>query len=562
MKAERSALDPRKKKTEIPNRKLVWLSVNCSYSHSSLALPLLHAASVGIGGWEWSVLETTLEADRAETALELAARKPDLVCATLYLFNRDAVMEILERLHALMPECRIAVGGPECLGEGAQEILDCCPFVGTVFRGEGEEVFPEFLRTFSSGERRRQIVPEQETAIFHAWATAPSPVGDPFFRMDKPFVQLETSRGCPMNCCYCTSCGTTLRFRPPDAVRRDLEALRNRGGTEVRLLDRTFNFPEDRGVELLRLFRNEFPEIRFHLEIHPRLLGEAMRRELLAANPGQLHIEVGIQSLNARVQRAIGRSASPGEALEALRFLCRCSNFETHADLLAGLPEQSADSLFRDVADLLDAGPAEIQLEVLKVLPGTPLRSRAKELGIVFSPQPPYDVMRTESMSGAEILRFRLLSRLLDLTYNHPALHPVLRAARKESPEFLSGLLDFFLRNGLDLKRLFDLKRRFLLLADFFDGKNFDTIRTELALQWILAGYPPGTGPGMAAEKTSGIPENARLLSGSPASERERETRFLLLRRAGDTVYFALNRKYAFNRPAAVWLVRNGECGK
>ena len=135
MKAERSALDPRKKKTEIPNRKLVWLSVNCSYSHSSLALPLLHAASVGIGGWEWSVLETTLEADRAETALELAARKPDLVCATLYLFNRDAVMEILERLHALMPECRIAVGGPECLGEGAREILDCCPFVGTVFRG-------------------------------------------------------------------------------------------------------------------------------------------------------------------------------------------------------------------------------------------------------------------------------------------------------------------------------------------------------------------------------------------------------------------------------------------
>ena len=533
-------------------RRLVWLSVNCSYSHSSLPLPLLHTACAGTEGWEWSVLETTVEADSASAALDLAGRNPDLLCATLYLFNRKAVIEILERVHALRPECHIAVGGPECLGEGAEEVLKRHPFIRTVFRGEGEGVFPDFLTHFASAPVR-SVIPPDGNAVFEQWETLPPPAEDPFFRVDKPFVQMETSRGCPMGCCYCTSCRTKVRWKTLEAVRRELTLLRERGVSEIRLLDRTFNFPADRGTELLRIFRTEFPDLRFHLEIHPRFLEDSLRQELRAARPGQLHIEAGIQSLSENVQKAIGREGRPEEALDGLRFLCGCPNFETHADLLAGLPEQTAESLFLDVEALMDAGPAEIQLEILKVLPGTPLRARAGALGIVPAFGVPYDVMRTETMSGKEILRIRLLSRLLDLTYNHSALHTVIRTARKEVPEFLPGLLDFFLRNGLDLKRLFDLKKRFLILSEFFAQNRFEETRMELAFQWLLAGCPLDSGPGSAAEKSDGIPENALLLSGNPAAREERDTKFRLLRRTRDTLYFAFNRRYAFNRPAAVW---------
>ncbi len=533
-------------------KRLVWLSVNSSYSHSSLALPLLHAASADVAGWDWDALETTAEADCAEIASELAERNADLLCATLYLFNRNVVLEILERFHALMPECRVAVGGPECLGEGAEEILKNYPFIGLAFRGEGEGVFPAFLARFDLYPVRA-VIPAEGSAVFEEWESASPPVGDPFFRVDKPFVQMETSRGCPMGCIYCTSCHTKVRCKSPDSVRKELTMLRGRGVSEIRLLDRTFNFPPKRGAELLRIFRTEFPDLRFHLEIHPGFLDGELRQELLSALPGRLHIEAGIQCLGGNVQEAIGRGGEPEEALEGLRFLCGCPNFETHADLLAGLPEQTSESIFRDVASLMAAGPAEIQLEVLKVLPGTPLRARAEALGIVYAPRTPYDVMRTAAMSGKEILRIRLLSRLLDLTYNHSALHPVICSAREEDPEFLPALLEFFLRNGLELKRLFDLKKRFLMLSEFFSAKNFQKTRIDLAFQWILAGYPPGSGPGKAAEKTDAVPENAVLLFGESAARKERDTKFWLLRRTQDTVYLAFNRKYAFNRPAAVW---------
>lgn len=537
-------------------KRLVWLSVNCSYSHSSLALPLLHAACRGVSGWRWEALETTIEDDPASVAAELAARSGDLVCATLYLFNRRFVLEILGRFHALSPAVPIAVGGPECLGGGADALLSQYPFIRTVFRGEGEEEFPRFLSSFSA-DGKREIVPEGGSGVFLNWASSAAPVSDEFFRTDKPFVQMETSRGCPMGCLYCTSCRTELRFRSLKAVEEELELLRERGVREIRLLDRTFNFPAERGASLLRLFRTRFPSIRFHLEVHPQFLNDELRRELSAALPGQLHIEAGIQTLNESVQRAVGRCSRTEDALSGLRFLCSSPAFETHADLLAGLPEQTLDMLYEDVSGLMAAGPAEIQLEVLKVLPGTPLRARSRELGLVYSPETPYDVMRTDWMSAGEILHARLISRLLDLTYNHPALHPVIRAAHRRVPGLIRKLLAAFLANGFSLKRLYDLKKRFLILAEFLTENGSEEALELLAVQWIACGYPAGEGPGKRAERCPAVPGTAVLLEGDPRSAGERETKFLRICGERSAYYFAFNRKYSANRPAARWIVRS-----
>ena len=90
------------------------MSVNSSYSHSSLALPILHSAAEHVADWHWSVTECTVAEDPAEIAMQIADKKPDLVGATLYLFNRNHLLDILGRLHALVPQTRIVLGGPEC----------------------------------------------------------------------------------------------------------------------------------------------------------------------------------------------------------------------------------------------------------------------------------------------------------------------------------------------------------------------------------------------------------------------------------------------------------------
>ena len=117
--------------------RLVFLTVNSSYSHSSLALPLLHSACCDLTSWEWFRYDMTNASDVISAVRDICDLHCDLLATDLYLFNRQTAIDVLQRIHTLQPECRIAVGGPECLGEGAEKLLQQYPFLDRIFRGEG-----------------------------------------------------------------------------------------------------------------------------------------------------------------------------------------------------------------------------------------------------------------------------------------------------------------------------------------------------------------------------------------------------------------------------------------
>lgn len=533
-------------------RRLLFLTVNSSYSHSSLALPLLHSACRDLENWEWIRYDMTLKDDVMKAVRAIYSSGCDLLAADLYLFNRNMALEVLERYHALDPGCRIVAGGPECLGEGAGELLQQYPFLDAVFRGEGEESFCHYLTHFEDPPSHR-IFPPEGNGIFQEWNSSPYPVRDPFFVTEKPFVQIETARGCPMQCFYCTSGGTGTRYRTLEQVREELSLLAAKGVRDIRVLDRTFNLPQERGAALLRMFREEFPQIRFHLELHPQFMNEIMQEELRQALPGQLHIEAGIQCLDPEVLHLCGRHSKVEEVKAGLQFLCTLSAFETHADLLAGLPGESWSHILADAAILMRFRVSEIQLEVLKALPGTPLREIAGKYGIIYSPHPPYDVMMTDTMTLEEMQYARDLSRLLDMTYNHRSLHCVILEMEKGFSLFLPELLAFFHRAGGNSTTLWDLKKRFLFLFDFCSLHHLESSLPLLALQWLKAGFPPGEGADKYSEKLSFIPPEAELCQGDAACLYERETRYYVITLEKKRCYLAFNRSYAQNLPAAVW---------
>lgn len=535
--------------------RLLFLTVNSSFSHSSLALPLLHTACKNLANWEWVRYDMTIASDVMSALEEIYSYRCDLLATDLYLFNRQTALEVLERYHTLAPSCRIVAGGPECLGSGADELLEKYPFLDCVFRGEGENIFREYLENIFSRERDfKGILPADGNAVYEAWANSPYPVTDQFFTADKPFVQIETSRGCPMKCFYCTSGNTQTRYRTLEAVHEELKLLSDRGVKEVRVLDRTFNLPQERGEALLRMFREDFPEMKFHLELHPQFLNDSLCQEISRALPGQLHIEVGIQSLNSDVQQFSGRRSNTQAALDGLKFLCSSTAFETHADLLAGLPGETLDHIISDTATLMALDTAEIQLEVLKALPGTPLREIAGKFGIKYSPNPPYDVMQTNTMTLSDMQKAKDLSRLLDITYNHRFLHIPVKAMSEECKDFVVKLLEFFHQSGGSSSTVWDLKKRFLFLLNFCQVNGLKTARRHLAYQWLLAGYLPNQGPDEYSQKVETVPEDAQLVSGDPACLNLRESRYWQFALTDKIHYLAYNRQFALNRPAAIWL--------
>ena len=117
--------------------KILWIDLNSSYAHSSLALPALHAQVQESNQWEWEVVSATINENIGSIIATICDRQPDVIAATIWLFNHETLMHILSRVKALLPQACCILGGPEFLGEN-EEFLRRNPFVDCVFRGEGE----------------------------------------------------------------------------------------------------------------------------------------------------------------------------------------------------------------------------------------------------------------------------------------------------------------------------------------------------------------------------------------------------------------------------------------
>lgn len=477
--------------------KLLWLDLNSSYAHSSLALPALHAQIADDTTIEWCIVSATINENTGMVVSRIHKHRPDIIAATNWLFNHEQLLHIISRAKALLPHCCIVLGGPEFLGNN-EAFLYKNKFVSGVFRGEGEEVFPQWLKVWNHSKETWKAITGlcyldengryQDNGIARVmnFSQLVSPEKSCFFNWSKPFVQLETTRGCFNTCAFCVSGGEKpVRTIPLEAIRERLNDIHQHGIKNVRVLDRTFNYNNKRAKELLDLFR-QYPDICFHLEIHPALLSEELKQELSVLPKGLLHLEAGIQSLKESVLQQSRRIGKLSDALEGLKYLCSLKNMETHADLIAGLPLYHLSEIFEDVRTLAEYGAGEIQLESLKLLPGTEMRRRAEELGIQYSPLPPYEVLQTREISVDELQTAHYLSRLLDDFYNTPTWQNITRMLILENPRFLHELLDHLVQADI-IDTPLSLERRGLILYNFCKNHYPDYL-TQVSIAWIEAG--------------------------------------------------------------------------
>jgi radical SAM superfamily enzyme YgiQ (UPF0313 family) len=477
--------------------KILWIDLNSSYAHSSLALPALHAQIMTDPSIEWEIVSATINENTGMIVDEIYRHRPDILAATTWLFNHEQLMHVASRVKALLPEACLVLGGPEFLGDN-EEFLRKNPFVDCVFRGEGEEVFPQWLTCWNHPEQWHTVpglcylTPNKEykdngIARVLNFAGLVPPEQSRFFNWSKPFVQLETTRGCFNTCAFCVSGGEKpVRTLSIESIRERLQLIHAHGIKNVRVLDRTFNYNPRRAKELLRLFLEFHPDIRFHLEIHPALLSEELKEELSLLPKGLLHLEAGIQSLREPVLEKSRRMGKLSDALDGLRFLCALPNMETHADLIAGLPLYHLHEIFEDVHTLAGYAAGEIQLESLKLLPGTEMRRKAEELGIKYSPLPPYEVLQTHEISVSELQTARQLSRLLDGFYNTPAWQTLTRELILNDEQFLHRFLAYLTKANL-IDQPMSLEKRGLILYEFCK-QNYPEYQIQATIAWIEAG--------------------------------------------------------------------------
>ena len=150
--------------------------------------------------------------------------------------------------------------------------------------------------------------------------------------------------------------------------------------------------------------------------------------------------EIGVQSTLSATLDAIDRKVCLERLTANVQQLRSRTEVELHLDLVAGLPGEG----YRDFLDSIDRvaalSPDHLQIEPVKLLPGSPLRDQAHSLGIRFDPNPPYTVLATPDLNYVELQHICELTRLLDLTWNAGCLTTFLTVLAEHSTSLSRGL--------------------------------------------------------------------------------------------------------------------------
>ena len=475
--------------------KITFLSVNSSFSHTSMAYHLLKGYSDPESEHDWEMVECSTKEQTELVLRRLYKSKPDWVLASCYIFNHTELFEILKRYVRINPDVTVILGGPEFLGNN-EKLLRDNPWINLIVRGEGEVPLQKVMDGKRWGHVKGLVWLDEDNK-YRDNGTAELadmehviPHYSKMFDENRPFVQYETSRGCPNRCSFCTSSlDPILRYVPLDAVRDHLKLIQKAGIKEVRILDRTFNSKNSRAVELLKMFREEFSDLHFHCEIDPAFIQDSLFEEIAKAPVGQLHLETGLQTFSEDTYDIVQRISPMNKTVDGLNRLCAMKNIEIHADLIGGLPGSTYESQYKDLMTLIEMEPSEIQLENLKILPGLPMADLDE---ISYSPTPPYEILKTSEMSYEDLCKVSNWSKMIDRFYNYDPLKSMIIKLRNY--DFMSfDKLHDFIDSKEGFNSILNPKNRFKIILEFIRD-DYPHLLIDLAMSWYLSGFSPENG--------------------------------------------------------------------
>ncbi len=459
---------------------LILLStLNARYIHSAMGLRCLQA-NMGVLESETGLLEFTINQPALDIVGQILAQKPEIIGFGIYIWNVTETTQVVGMLKQVAPGMTVVLGGPEVSHEWAdQEIVKMADYVIT---GQGDLAFAELCRDIVRGQAPKDKIIKAENPELGELVMPYRHYTDEDVK--NRIVYVEASRGCPFKCEFCLS-ALEKNARPFDLglFLSEMASLHDRGVRHFKFIDRTFNLRIDTSCKILDFFLARLDgETFLHFEVVPDKLPEPLRERLVKFPPGILQLEIGIQTFNPEVQSTISRRQDNEKSRENLAWIRQNTHAHIHADLIAGLPGETLESLGESFNQLVALNPQEIQMGILKRLRGSVITRHTAAYGMVYSPFPPYALLQNNLLDFATMQRVVRFARYWDLIGNSgrfAVTRPLLLgdqafARFMQFSDWLHATTDQ--THQFALKRLFKLLRQGMLEALRMDAAQVDAV--------------------------------------------------------------------------------------
>lgn len=494
--------------------KCLLVAINSKYIHSNPAVYLLMecAEKRNIAKVEIELAEYTINHHASEIFNDIYLHHADIVCFSTYIWNIEYVCQLVRNLKNLCPEITIWLGGPE-VSYDCESFLRGLPQADGILYGEGEESFPKLLEYYA-GLNTNEAIKENkslpdgcawidEKGVFHKTnPCAPVSMEElPFIyqkagRMDSfenRIIYYESSRGCPFSCSYClSSIDKRLRFRPLEQVKHELSFFLEKKVPQVKFVDRTFNCKKTHAMEIWRFIRdNDNRVTNFHFEIAADILDDEELELLKTMRPGLIQLEIGVQTANPKTIEAINRKMNLSRVFEITKKIREAHNIHQHLDLIAGLPYEDYESFGHSFDTVYSMKPSQLQLGFLKVLKGSFMYEQAKQFGILYQQEPPYEVMKTPWLSYDDVIRLKGIEEIVEMYYNSTQFTNTIQLFEKQYNrpfELFEALSDEYRQAGLHEKK-HSRESQYQFMLEFAKKRlsiELSLVRQTLTLDYYL----------------------------------------------------------------------------
>lgn len=314
--------------------------------------------------------------------------------------NMEKPRFLLDQVKKVVACCRNISRVPIVLGGAGFSIFPAAALnylqADMGIQGEGELAFPLLLKRLERGEDLSGTpglyLPasglQGERVLERNLDKFPLPDASSFSLVasekEELWIPLQTRRGCPMNCSYCSTAtieGRTIRKRRPDLIIEEIKSYAAAGFRLFYFVDNTFNLPESYAKEICRKIIESEPAISWRCIIYPNRVDKELVG--LMAKAGCREISLGFESGCEQILQKMNKRYTPDQVRQTAAMFKDCG-IKQMGFLLLGGPGETRGSVEESLefADSLNLDSMKITIGI-RIYPYTALAATAVDEGLI-----------------------------------------------------------------------------------------------------------------------------------------------------------------------------------
>jgi len=387
--------------------RILLVSVNrasAPYAVAPLGISYI-AGAARADGHDVALLDLCFSQDvAADIAHAVCRSPPELIGVSIRNVDNltyPASVSYLDEIRAAVATLRTQSSAPMVLGGPGFSIFPerMLSLLGVEFGviGEGEETFcllarhlagggevPDLPNLVRQGGDARRIT-RRAGPFSGNGRPARDLIDNPRYLALGGMANLQTKRGCPFRCAYCTYPhidGGSLRLRPPADVVEELASMVEESGLdEVFFVDDIFTWPPDHALGICEEIERRGLRVGWTCFATPLGMTPDLARAMKRA--GCRGVEFGTDTASPRLLRALGKPFPQDQIGAAIRA-CREADLPDAHYLIFGGPGETLDTMTETFAFFDELAPrAVLAFLGIRIYPHTPLHGMAVSDGVL-----------------------------------------------------------------------------------------------------------------------------------------------------------------------------------